>query len=239
MCNLYSMVSNKEALREFTKFLTVATNADNLGPYPDVFANDYGPVVRNTPQGRELAVARWGMPNNPYNLQGKNYDSGVTNVRKTESRHWRQWLEIGNRCVVPANSFCEPDQAGGTKENIWFALSADRPLFFFAGIWLPQWTSVRKVSEGETTEDLYAFLTTDANDEVRAFHPKAMPVILRTPAAVDYWLTADVDDALDLQKALPNDTLQVVARGEKWDPPSAEPRHKRRPAKAPPQMDLF
>ena len=38
---------------------------------------------------------------------------------------------------------------------------------------------MRKVKEGETTNDLFAFLTTDPNDVVGAVHPKAMPVILR------------------------------------------------------------
>src|SRR5205823_3254693 len=49
----------------------------------------------------------------------------------------------------------------------------------FAGIWT-NWTSVRKVKEGETTDDLYAFLATEPNAEVGAIHPKAMPVILTT-----------------------------------------------------------
>lgn len=40
--------------------------------------------------------------------------------------------------------------------------------------------SVRKVKEGETTNDLYAFLTTEPNAEVGAVHPKAMSVITRT-----------------------------------------------------------
>lgn len=35
-------------------------------------------------------------------------------------------------------------------------------------------TSVRKVKGGETTNDLYAFLTTEPNGEVGAIHPKAM-----------------------------------------------------------------
>ena len=47
----------------------------------------------------------------------------------------------------------------------------------FAGIWT-NWTSVRKVKEGETTNDLFGFLTTEPNAEVGAIHPKAMPVIL-------------------------------------------------------------
>jgi len=68
----------------------------------------------------------------------------------------------------------------GKKPPAWFAFDESRPLAFFAGIWTLQWRSVRKVKEGETTNDLYAFLTADANAEVGAIHPKAMPVILTT-----------------------------------------------------------
>jgi putative SOS response-associated peptidase YedK len=38
------------------------------------------------------------------------------------------------------------------------------------------WTSVRKVKEGETTNDLFGFLTTEPNDVVGPIHPKAIPV---------------------------------------------------------------
>ena len=239
MCNLYSMMSNKEAIAEFTRFLRVTTNAHNLGALPDIFAGDMGPVVRNTPEGRELTMARWGMPGKASEVAKLNYDSGVTNVRNPDSFHWQRWLDVENRCVVPVTSFCEPDQGSGSKENTWFAISEERPLFFFAGIWVPQWTRVRKVSEGETTEDLYAFLTTDANTEVKAIHPKAMPVLLRTPASVEYWLTADIEDALDLQKPAADGTLEIVSRGKKYDPSWAEPTHKKQAPPAKPQMDLF
>jgi putative SOS response-associated peptidase YedK len=69
--------------------------------------------------------------------------------------HWRRWLAVGNRCVVPFNSFLE--NAPITFEPVWFALHESRPLAFFAGIWT-SWTSVRKVKEGETTNDIFAFL---------------------------------------------------------------------------------
>ena len=105
----------------------------------------------------------------------------------------------------------------GEGGDIWFALDETRPLACFAGIWA-NWTSVRKVKEGETTNDLYAFLTTEPNVEVGAIHPKAMPVILTTPDEVETWMTAPPDEALQLQRPLPDGALRIVARGVKEDP---------------------
>ena len=91
-----------------------------------------------------------------------------------------------------------------------------RPLAFFAGIWT-SWTSVRKVKEGETTNDLFAFLTTEPNKVVGAIHPKAMPVILTTREEIDVWMSIPAEEALKLQRPLADDALMIVARGEKKD----------------------
>jgi len=88
--------------------------------------------------------------------------------------------ESSFRYTQPLNSFSEFNKAEGG--DIWFALDESRPLACFAGIWT-NWTSVREVKEGETTNDIFAFLTTEPNAEVGAIHPKAMPVILTTPNA--------------------------------------------------------
>jgi len=52
------------------------------------------------------------------------------------------------------------------------------------------------VKEGETTNDLFTFLTTEPNSEVGAIHPRAMPVILTTPAEVETWMMAASDETL-------------------------------------------
>jgi putative SOS response-associated peptidase YedK len=141
-------------------------------------------------------------------------DGGTTNIRNVKSKHWTRWLGVENRCIVPFNSFSEFNRGEGG--DIWFALDETCPLACFAGIWT-NWTSVRKVKEGETVNDLFAFLTTEPNAEVGAIHPKAMPVILTTPEDVETWMTAS--EALKLQRPLPDGSLRVVARGVKEEPP--------------------
>ena len=116
----------------------------------------------------------------------------VTNIRNVSSPHWRGWLGKDRRCVVPATSFCEYADTKPRKTPTWFALSEDRPLFAFAGLWTP-WRGVRgpKSAPVEGMHELFGFLTTEANAIVAPIHPKAMPVILTSPAEVDCWLEAD------------------------------------------------
>ena len=215
MCNLYSLTRGQAAILAMTRAMTDRTG--NLPPLPGIFPDYRAPIVRNGEAGRELVLARWGMPSPAFALKGRNSDPGVTNLRNAGSPHWRRWLGEASRCVVPFTSFAEPASLpDGRKENAWFALGEDRPLAFFAGVWT-RWTSVRKVKEGETTNDLFAFLTTDANAEVGAVHPKAMPVILTTAEEVDRWLSAPTQEALQLQRPLPDGMLRIVARGGKED----------------------
>ncbi|BAF86860.1 protein of unknown function [Azorhizobium caulinodans ORS 571] len=97
------------------------------------------------------------------------------------------------------------------------ALGEDRPLAFFAGIWVQGWTSVRKMKEGEVTADLYGFLTTEPSEPVASVHPKAMPVILTEPAEWEAWMAAPWDDAKSLQRPLAGGSLDKVAAGPKSD----------------------
>jgi putative SOS response-associated peptidase YedK len=89
-------------------------------------------------------------------------------------------------------------------------LADTRPFFAFAGLWR-FWT-------GESGEQqLFAFLTTQSNNVVRPIHAKAMPVLLTTVQEFDTWLDAPVNDAIALQRPLPNELLRIVAKGEKSD----------------------
>lgn len=218
MCNLYSITSTQDSVRALTK--TIRDITGNQPPLPGIFPDYMAPIVRNNQGERELAMARWGMPSPVFALKGRNSDGGITNVRNVKSPHWRRWLGVESRCLVPFTSFSENETLpNGSKPPVWFAFSEERPLAFFAGIWTQQWKSVRKVKEGETTNDLFAFLTTEPNKEVGAIHPKAMPVILTTPEEIETWMTAPTEEALKLQRPLQDGSLRIVARGLKTDEP--------------------
>lgn len=59
----------------------------------DVFPDVSAPVVRNGGDGvRELTMASRGRPSPKFALEGKKTDPGVTNIRRTNSPHWRRWL---------------------------------------------------------------------------------------------------------------------------------------------------
>jgi putative SOS response-associated peptidase YedK len=132
MCNLYSITTNQAAIAAL--FRVMNRYVGNLAPMPGVFPDYPAPVIRNTADGRELAMMRWGMPPPP-----RTGGPPVTNIRNTSSPHWRGWLKPENRCLVPANSFAEyapePNPETKKKDVVWFALNEDRPLFAFAGIW--------------------------------------------------------------------------------------------------------
>jgi hypothetical protein len=88
MCNLYSMAKDQQAIRAITRVMNDRTG--NMPPLPGIFPDYTAPIGRNRPDGRELTMARWGMPSPVFALKGRNSDSGVTNVRNASSPHWRR-----------------------------------------------------------------------------------------------------------------------------------------------------
>lgn len=205
MCNLFSHTRSVDAIRQL--FDGMENRAGNLAP-GDVYPDRGAAILHGDGRAMVLQTARGGLPSPSQFHSASGLDRGVTNVRNTASPHWRRWMGPASRALVPFTRFAEP-RAGKGAGNAWFTVPDDRPAFF-AGLWVPQWTSLRKVKDGETTDDLFAFLTCDPNAIVAAVHPKAMPVILTEPAEWHAWLTSPWAEAKALQRPLDPDLLLLV-----------------------------
>ena len=148
MCNLYSQTKSQDAMRHvFDDALEgdeeLIDRTGNLPPLTGIWPDYAAPIIRRRGLGGwQIVMARWGMPTPAKFPEGKRTDPGVTNIRNVGSPHWRRWLGVEHRCLVPFTGFSELDQRPGAPRNslVWFALGEARPLAFFAGL-RTEWTS--------------------------------------------------------------------------------------------------
>jgi putative SOS response-associated peptidase YedK len=150
------MTKNVGAIRRL--FDALNNRVGNLPSMPGIFPDYPAPIVRNAGDEREIVMARWGMPSSQKALmdatkkrahkletKGKSVDfkellrmepdSGTTDIRSTNSSHWKRRLGPDNRSLVPFTSFSEYDTIDGKKVPVWFAPNETCPLLAFAGIW--------------------------------------------------------------------------------------------------------
>lgn len=205
MCNRYANKGSVAEIRRIARGMDydIATTAatDNYGGQENIYPDQDAPVLRPNGKGKlELASLRWGFPPIP----GQN--APITNIRNLKSKWWRdvnrEWMTKPEyRCLVPFTAFAEP-----VRDSTWFSVK-EAEVAFFAGVWRP-WKGERLAEQPgkkrrareERDWELYAFLTTDANDLVRPVHEKAMPVILTDPGECRAWLSGGSDSLDRLQR---------------------------------------
>lgn len=213
MCNLYSMTTNQQAVLRL--FRVIGNRAAHVEQKDAIFPGHQAPVVRRTPDGeRELVNLSWGF----VLLQPGKAPRRVTNTRddKVQGRFWRSSFEQ-RRCLVPASSFCEPNDGRAPGERAtwhWFALkgSEPRPPFAFAGIWQTWRGPIKK--DGPNIElDVYSFMTTEPNSATASINHERSPILLTTDEARDTWLNGTTKEAFELVRPINGDLLHIVKAG--------------------------
>lgn len=198
MCGRYSQTREASELEKRFRLDRVETPVRwryNVAPSQEM------PIVVLRDGTRVLTGMRWGLVPS----WAKDPSPGPINARAETlavKPMFRNLLK-SRRCLVPACGFYEWARVSGakTKQPYRFVLKGSG-LFAFAGLWDfwkgPNGTELRT----------FAIVTTTPNEVVRPVHDR-MPVILGGEDVEQCWLTGTPQDAGEVLKPAPDDTIRA------------------------------
>ena len=206
MCNQYAPSGPERVDEYFGASLPKEPYRPGVGPW------GRGPFVRSTPSGREVVVGQWALIGDNAK-EAKSSARIMTNNARSESvaskPTFRGPWARGQRCLIPADSFLEPNWESG-KNEWWRFRRADGDPWGLAGLW-NAWTDP---ATGEIVES-YTMLTinADAHPLMSRMHkpdPKFGPteqdkrsVVVVEPDDFDSWLVGTIEEAEALIKLSP------------------------------------
>jgi putative SOS response-associated peptidase YedK len=191
-------------------------------PMKSMFPRAQGPFIRRAATGttdsRECVIGQWGLipsfakePKVPYSTFNARYEE------LSDKASYRTPWARGQRCVIPATSFDEPNWETG--RNVWWRFTRrDGTPWGLAGLW-NAWVDR---ATGEIHES-YTMLTVNADSHplMRRMHkpdPKYGPdeqdkrsVVALEPADVDLWLHGERDEVRRLVTPPPMDVIEGAA----------------------------
>lgn len=208
MCNLYGSTKEDAIHKYWRPRNSVGWVGGVIGPRKP------GAFIRrtrvDTDYTRELVVGRWGLI--PWFSKTADIKFSTNNARSEElasKASFKDPWARGQRCIIPADWFDEPNWETG-KNEWWRFRRADGEPWGLAGLW-NTWTDR---ASGEVHES-YTMLTINADDHplMRRMHkpdPKLGPdeqdkrsVISIEQADVDQWLAGTVKEAHELLRLAP------------------------------------
>ena len=217
MCNRYQPPPRQQDIER-------AWSIETHTPVPwweaELFPRSQGPFIRRARDdvgySRELAVGQWGLI--PWFAKEPRLKYPTNNARSEEleaKASYRQPWVRGQRCIIPALTFDEPNWETG--KNVWWRFRrADGRPWSIAGLW-NVWTDR---STGELHES-YTMLTinADADPLMRRMH-KTDPtvaadqqdkrsVIPIEAGDVDQWLAGTLQEARELLRLPPAEAYEA------------------------------
>lgn len=216
MCTRYISATD----REIEAFWRIERrNSNNLWPR-QLFPRSPGPFIRRAKDAvgyeRELVVGQWGLV--PWFAKTAKLPYATVNARSEEleakASYKHPWSR-GQRCIIPAESFDEPNWESG--KNVWWRFSrADGAPWGVAGLW-NTWVD-KATGTGEVVES-YTMLTLNADahplmSRMHKLDPKLGPdqqdkrsLVLLQPIDFDERLEGNVEEAAALIQLTPVETF--------------------------------
>src|SRR5215469_16614632 len=182
MCGRYRLSRRKQIIAEHFDAIPFD---DDWVPRYNIAPTQPVPVIRQTPNFRELSLMRWGLI--PSWATDPTIGCRTINARSetiTSTASFRDPFRT-QRCLIPANGFYAWVRSRKTKQPYCFEVG-DGEIFAFAGLW-DRWIDPQgKPLEGCT------IITTMPNSHLADIHDR-MPVILPSGAHAS-WLNPAMRD---------------------------------------------
>lgn len=177
MCGRYALTSPPAAIAERFHLLW----APKIEAHYNIAPSQMIPVVRETAEGRALALLKWGLI--PWWAKDAHIGAKLINARAESLASKPAFRDAyrHRRCLVPADAFYEWKPVAGRKQPYCIRMR-DHTLFGMAGLW-EHWVA----PDGQVVESC-TIVTVEANALVGELHDR-MPLIL-APADYDAWLGA-------------------------------------------------
>ena len=192
MCGRYNLITDAPALIEFFEIEQTLFDASALQPRYNIAPSQDVPIVRDTGNGRELALARWGLV--PHWSKDAKPKYSTINARAetvADKPTYRETFKH-KRCLIPATGFYEWQHVGSEKIPHHIQ-PPEGEVFAFAGLW-DHWD---KDGPGF---DSCSIIVTVANTTMQPIHER-MPVILN-PAQYSIWLNVEHYNRAQLEALL-------------------------------------
>jgi putative SOS response-associated peptidase YedK len=215
MCNQYTPTRADRIAAQFDSSLIEDAWKAVLGPW------DKGPFVRQVGQQRETVLGQWALIAD-FASEAKSSKRIMTNNARSETvatkPTFRGPWHRGQRCLVPADAFVEPNWETGC--NVWWQFKRkDGKPWAVAGLW-NRWTDKES---GEQVES-YTMLTlnADAHPLMSRMHkpdPKLPPdkqdkrsLVLLEEADWQAWLSGTLSEAAALIRLTPIEAFEAGPR---------------------------
>ena len=217
------MCSHFEALmafEDYKKFFDVLQPTPPQGKL-DMWPRNTGTFIRKPPEtdphdeavpAREAMLGRWGLvpwrlkpdPDNIKKAMSRStFNARIEGIEKnfTFGLAWQR----GQRCIVPADAFYEPDWRSGKAVATRFVRADGQPVGI-AGLW-DVWTE-----PGKPPLLSFTMLTMNAAEHtlVRDYHrpdDEKRIIVILPESLYSYWLSAAVSECMDFIRHYPADKL--------------------------------
>lgn len=158
----------------------------NIAPSQDIA------IVRDTGNGRELVMARWGLVPSWSKTPQIKFSTINARIESVAEKPAYRASFRRRRCLIPADGFYEWREVNGRKVPLYIRLR-DAGVFAFAGLW-DRWEGGGDILESCT------IIVMPSSAAMQAVHAR-MPVIVN-PAHYDGWLDSAVTDKPGILRCL-------------------------------------